>query len=213
MYRPVHFDETRVDILHQAIRAHSLGLLIRNGSEGLTADSIPFLVADGPADFGRLQAHVARANPLWKELKDGDDVLVVFQGPQHYITPSWYLTKQETGKVVPTWNYVMVQAHGRITIRDDAAYVGAQMRALTEAHEGDRAKPWAVDDAPADFLAMQMRAIVGIEIEITRLIGKWKVSQNRPVADREGVVRGLAEETDADAAPMRAEVAAFLPRD
>ena len=202
MYRPPHFDETRVDVLHRAIEAHSLGLLIRTGSEGLTADSIPFLVAAGPAEFGRLQAHVARSNPLWQELADGNEVLVVFQGPQHYITPGWYATKAETGKVVPTWNYVMVQAHGRVTIRDDAEFVGTQIRALTERHEAGRSKPWAVDDAPAPFVAQQMRAIVGIEIEITRLIGKWKVSQNRNVADRTGVIVGLAGETDADASDM-----------
>jgi transcriptional regulator len=213
MYLPVQFEETRTDVLHDAIRKHSLGLLCRNGSEGLTADTIPFLVVPSDGTLGKLSAHVARANPLWKELADGDEVLVVFQGPQHYITPSWYLTKQETGKVVPTWNYVMVQAHGRITIRDDAEFLAAQIRALTQTHEAGREHVWAVDDAPDTFIQQQMRAIVGLEIEITRLIGKWKVSQNRPVADREGVVRGLAAETDADAAPMQAEVAAHIPTD
>jgi len=205
MYRPPQFDETRVDVLHRAIGTHPLGLLIRTGSEGLTADSIPFLVAASPEPFGRLQAHVARANPLWRELADGDEVLAVFSGPQHYVTPGWYETKRETGKVVPTWNYVMVQAHGRVAIRDDADFIATQIRALTERHESGRAAAWSVDDAPADFLAAQMRAIVGIEITITRLIGKWKVSQNRPLTDRAGVVAGLGAETDA-AAPAMAEL-------
>jgi transcriptional regulator len=210
MYRPPLFDETRVDVLHEAIRAHPLGLLIRNGPDGLTADSIPMLIKPEPEPFGTLQAHVARANPLWRELADGDEVLVVFQGPQHYITPGWYQTKQETGKVVPTWNYVVVQAHGRVAIRDDADFIAAQIRALTDTHEGGRAKAWSVDDAPADFMASQMRAIVGIEIQITRLIGKWKVSQNRNVADRAGVAAGLAGETDAEAAGMADLVKATL---
>jgi transcriptional regulator len=210
MYRPPHFDETRIDVLHEAIKAHPLGLLIRTGPEGLTADTIPFLISPLPDPFGRLQAHVARANPLWKELSDGDEVLVVFQGPQHYISPGWYATKAETGKVVPTWNYVMVQAHGRMTIRDDAAFVGAQIRALTERHEGVRAKPWAVDDAPPEFVAQQTRAIVGIEIEITRMIGKWKISQNRNIADRSGVIAGLSEEADAEAADMAGLVKATM---
>jgi transcriptional regulator len=201
MYRPPHFDELRIDVLHETIGKHPLGLIVRNGPDGLTADSIPFLVAPG-GDFGRLEAHVARANPLWKELSSGDEVLVVFQGPQHYITPGWYQTKQETGKVVPTWNYVIVQAHGTITIRDDADFIGRQIRALTERHEGERAKPWGVDDAPADFMAMQMRAIVGIEIAIMRLVGKWKVSQNRTMPDRAGVVAGLQTEADAEAPAM-----------
>jgi transcriptional regulator len=210
MYRPPHFDETRIDVLHETIRAHPLGLLIRTGPEGLTADSIPFMVAKGPEPFGRLQAHVARANPLWKELADGDEVLVVFQGAQHYISPGWYATKQETGKVVPTWNYVMVQAHGRMTIRDDTDFIAAQIRALTEKHESAREKPWAVDDAPEAFVAQQMRAIVGIEIEIMRLIGKWKISQNRNLADRAGVVSGLAGETDATAGDMAGLIKATM---
>jgi transcriptional regulator len=213
MYLPVHFEETRPDVLAAAIRAHSLGLLCRNGPQGLTADSIPFLLDTTREPHGALRAHVARANPLWRELADGDEVLVVFQGPQHYITPAWYETKQETGKVVPTWNYVMVQARGRIKIHDEFGFIDHQIRALTETHEAGRAHAWAVDDAPEAFIQQQMRAIVGIEIAITQLTGKWKVSQNRPVADRAGVVAGLSGEADADSEPMRAEVAAFLPKD
>lgn len=213
MYLPVHFEEARPEVLAAAMRAHPLGLLCRNGPQGLAADSIPFLLDTTIEPHGTLRAHVARANPLWRELADGDEVLVVFQGPQHYITPGWYETKRETGKVVPTWNYVMVQARGRIVIHDEMAFIDRQVRALTETHEAGRARAWAVDDAPDAFIQQQMRAIVGIEIAITQLTGKWKVSQNRPVADRAGVVAGLATERDADAAPMQAEVAAFLPRD
>ncbi len=201
MYRPPHFDETRIDVLHSAIKDHPLGLLIRNGPEGLTADNIPFQIKPH-GEFGLLRAHVARANPLWHELANNDEVLVVFQGPQHYVTPGWYQTKQETGKVVPTWNYVMVQAHGRITIHDNTTFLADQTRALTDEHEAGRKNAWSVDDAPEAFIAAQMRAIVGIEVEITRLIGKWKVSQNRAVTDRQGVVTGLASETDQNAAAM-----------
>ncbi len=208
MYLPVHFEETRIDVLHAAVRAHALGLLVRTGPEGLTADTVPFLLAPEPAPAGRLLAHVARANPLWRELSDGDEVLVVFQGPQHYVSPGWYPTKAETHKVVPTWNYVMVQAHGRVIIHDDPVWIGAQIRALTETQERSRAEPWSVDEAPEDFLAMQIRAIVGIEIEIVRLVGKWKVSQNRTAADRAGVVAGLTADGSAAAQAMAEWVAA-----
>ena len=210
MYLPVHFEETRTEVLHAAIRANPLGLLVRNGPAGLAADSIPFLLADDPAPLGRLQAHVARANPLWRELAADDEVLIVFSGPQHYVTPGWYATKAETGKVVPTWNYVMVQVHGRIRIHDDPAWLATQIRALTDTHETGRKSAWAVDDAPAEFIAQQMRAIVGIEVRIDRIVGKWKVSQNRQPADRQGVVAGLEAEADASAPAMADLVRATL---
>jgi transcriptional regulator len=189
MYRVPAFMEDRQDVLHGLIRSHPLGLLITAGSAGLIANPIPFqLVEDG--GHGTLRAHLSRANPQLADI-DGADCLVVFQGPQAYVSPAWYVTKQETGKVVPTWNYMVVQAHGRGRRIEDPAWLRAQIEALTGAHEAGAAEPWAVDDAPADFIAAQIRGIVGVEIPVTQLDGKWKLSQNRSAADRAGVVEGL----------------------
>ena len=154
-----------------------------------------------------LRCHVARANLQWKELEGLSEVLVVFQGAQHYITPGWYETKRETGKVVPTWNYTMVQVRGVPRIMDNAEWLGRQIRDLTEMMEGAYPKPWAVDDAPASFIDAQVRGIVGIEIEITSITGKWKVSQNRNEADRTGVIAGLEALTDDEAQAMAGLVA------
>jgi len=190
MYLPKHFEETRVEVMHALMAAHPLGLLVSTGAGGLQANSIPFMVDATPAPNGKLIAHVARANPLWREA-DGAPVLVVFQGPQAYVSPSGYASKAEHGKVVPTWNYVMVQARGRLRAIDDAAYLHALVSRLTATHEAGRDTPWAVDDAPRDYIDATLKAIVGLEIEIEALAGKWKVSQNRPAADRAGVVEGL----------------------
>lgn len=194
MYQPPQFREERPDVLHAAIRAHPLGLLTCNGPDGPLANPVPFLLdapEDGPAT---LRAHLARANPAWKAIAETPDtpVLVVFQGPQAYVTPSWYETKRETGKVVPTWNYVMVQARGRAAVIEDPDWLRGQIGELTDTHEANRADRWKVEDAPEPFIRAQIRGIVGISIEIAQLEGKWKVSQNRPVADRAGVVSGYS---------------------
>lgn len=192
MYRPPAFAEDRLDVLHDLIRAHPLGLLVTGGAGGLLANAIPFtLVEEGPR--GTLRAHLARANPQVGALRAGE-ALVVFQGPQAYVSPSFYPSKQEHGRVVPTWNYVVVQARGRAVVTDDAGWLRDQIGALTAAHEGPRATPWGVDDAPAPFVAAQMRAIVGVEIAVERIEGKWKASQNRPGPDRAGVAQGLRAE-------------------
>jgi transcriptional regulator len=203
MYLPSHFEEKRAEVLHAALLAHPLGLLITQGHDGaLDANPIPFIL-DVDADGMRvLRGHVARANPLWREARGDVESLIVFQGPQAYVSPGWYATKAETGKVVPTWNYVMVQARGPLCVRDDAAWLHAFVTRLTDTHEAPRAAPWAVSDAPADYIATMLRAIVGIEIPVASLTGKWKVSQNRSAADREGVARGLAEQGTADVAAM-----------
>jgi transcriptional regulator len=190
MYQPTHFREDRLDVQHALVRAHPLGLLISTNADGLVANPIPFLL-DATGEFGTLRCHVARANPQWKDLQSSTYCLVVFQGAEHYITPSWYASKREHGKVVPTWNYATVHCWGSAIIRDDAIWVRDQIEALTRQHEGPRAAPWAVNDAPEPFIAAQMRGIVGIEIPITRIEGKWKVSQNRPEQDRAGVHAGL----------------------
>jgi transcriptional regulator len=193
MYLPKHFEETRVEVMHALMAAHPLGLLVTNGADGLQANSIPFMVDVGPAPSGTLIAHVARANPLWREAA-GTPVLVVFQGPQAYVSPSSYASKAEHGKVVPTWNYIMVQARGRLRAIDDAAHLHALVSRLTATHEAGRDNPWSVDDAPRDYIDATLKAIVGLEIEIESLVGKWKVSQNRSTADRQGVARMLAAE-------------------
>jgi len=193
MYQPPAFREDRLNIQHDLIRAHPLGLLITAGPAGLLANPFPFLVDTDRGEKGTLRLHIARANPQWKELEAVAECLVVFQGPQDYVTPSWYATKRETGKVVPTWNYATVHAWGRPRIMHDDAWLRRQLDDLTLSREGRRTQPWKVDDAPADFVAMQMRAIVGVEIPIGRIEGKWKMSQNRPLADREGVIAGFGE--------------------
>lgn len=206
MYQPPHFREDRRDVLHALIRAHPLGLLISTGTDGPVANLVPFLLDAEAGPHGRLRAHLARPNEQWRLIQATPDakVLVVFQGVESYITPSWYEAKREHGKVVPTWNYVTVQARGRATVHEDAEWLREQIDTLTRTHEADRTDPWAVSDAPDTFIAAQMRGIVGIEIGISELSGKWKVSQNRPVADRAGVAAGLGEASDS--AEMRALV-------
>jgi transcriptional regulator len=194
MYQPPHFREERLALQHALIRRCPLGLLVSAGPSGPTANPLPFVLDAAASERGTLRAHLARANPQWREL--GGEALVVFQGAEGYVTPSWYATKRETGKVVPTWNYVMVQARGPVRVIEDEGWLREQIEALTRMQEGARSEPWAVDDAPAPFVAAQIRGIVGIEIEIARLEGKWKVSQNRPEADRRGVADGLRAEPD-----------------
>ncbi|MBZ9898598.1 FMN-binding negative transcriptional regulator [Mesorhizobium sp. BR1-1-6] len=197
MYQPPHFQETRPDVLHGLIRAHPLGLLVSSGPEGPVADAIPFLIDADVGPNGRLRAHLARANPQWRLIADNpaSTVLIVFQGSDAYVTPSWYETKRETGKVVPTWNYAIVQVRGIAKVIDDQDWLARQIADLTASQEGTREAPWAVTDAPAPFIQSQIKGIIGLEIEIAEIHGKWKVSQNRPVADRAGVAHGLESET------------------
>ena len=196
MYEPPFHREEDLAKQHALIHARPLGLLISHGPQGLLANAIPFLIDAEASKLGTLRAHMARANGQWRDLAEAPDALVVFQGPQHYISPSWYATKRETGKVVPTWNYVMVQARGAARVIDDDAWLSRQIEALTRSREARRDQPWAVGDAPSDFIAMQRRAIIGIEIEIADIRGKWKASQNRNAADRAGVVAGLEALSD-----------------
>lgn len=209
MYLPAHFEESRAEVLHALMREHPLGLLITqtqppaDGSAAhIDANALPFHVDANRGPHGTLLAHVARANPVWHTTRTDAEVLVVFQGPQTYVSPGWYATKQDTGKVVPTWNYVLVEARGRLVVRDDAAWVHALVSTLTDTHETTQPKPWKVTDAPADYIAATLRAIVGIEIELTSLQGKWKVSQNRSAADRAGVVHGLDSSGQAESAAL-----------
>jgi transcriptional regulator len=206
VYEPSLHRENDIDRLHALIKARPLGLLVSHGPQGLLANAVPFRLDPAASRFGTLEAHVARANPQWRDLAAASEALVVFQGVDHYVSPSWYATKQETHKVVPTWNYVMVQARGPVRVIEDDAWLERQIAALTARQEAARAAPWAVSDAPADFIALQRKAVVGIEIEIADIRGKWKTSQNRNAADRAGVVEGLEALGDEEAQAMAAIV-------
>jgi transcriptional regulator len=194
MYLPPHFREDRLDVQHQLIRTHPLGLLISAGPSGLLANPVPFVLVPDVSERGTLRCHISRANTHWRELMAVEECLVVFQGPQAYVTPSWYQTKRDTGKVVPTWNYISVHTWGRPQVIEDANWIRAQIELLTRSREDSRAEPWHVDDAPADYVSSQIKGIIGIEIPIARIEGKWKVSQNRPEADRLGVIAGYRQE-------------------
>ncbi len=209
MYAPKHFEETRPEVLHQLLRAHPLCTLVTLSDDGLVANYIPLLLRADQGPFGTLVGHVARANPVWRATNFVVPVLALFQGPQHYISPSLYATKPEHGKVVPTWNYAVVQVRGLLTVRDDAAWVRQQVTELTAHQEAARATPWAVADAPRDYTDTLIKALVGIEIPITHITGKWKVSQNQPAVNQGSVVAGLQQHGSADAQAMAALVREF----
>ena len=196
MYLPQHFEQTDAAALERLLREHPLATLVSSGPDGLTADHIP-LEYDSASKT--LHGHVARANPVW-QVAGGQPVLAVFQGPQAYVSPSWYATKAETHKVVPTWNYAVVHAHGVLRVVDQAPWVLDLVSRLTRHHESPLAQPWAVSDAPEDYVQSMLRAIVGIEIPLTKLMGKWKMSQNRSEADRMGVSSGLVAQGQDQAA-------------
>lgn len=196
MYLPPIFREDRRAVQLDLIRTHPFGLLIINGPKRLDANPLPFLIYPEEGACGTLRAHFSRGNPLLQELASVPECLVVFQGPHKYITPSWYPTKQESGEVVPTWNYATVHAWGKPRAIDDAAWLQSHLADMTQSQEGIRFNPWKVDDAPNEYITEQMKRIVGLEIPIDHIEGKWKVSQNRNLADRQGVVTGLLAEGD-----------------
>lgn len=193
MYLPQHFAETRLPELHHLIREHPLGVLVTHTAAGLDANHLPFELDADRGPFGTLLAHIARANPLWKEVPDAAEVLVVFRGAQGYISPNWYPSKQETHRQVPTWNYEAVHAHGRLRVIDDVQFVGALVARLTRQHEATEPRPWKMADAPRDYIEQMLRSVVGIEIEVTHFSGKRKLSQNRNSRDFDGVVSALQE--------------------
>jgi transcriptional regulator len=194
VYLPNHFAETRVEFLHQAIERAGLATLVSAGPDGLDASHVPLLLEPTPRPLGRLLGHVARANAQWQTTPPDVDALVIFLGSDAYVTPSWYATKRETGKVVPTWNYVAIHAHGRARFFHERERLLDVVTRLTDRHERLRASPWEVTDAPADYVDGMLKGIVGVEFTITRLEGKWKASQNRSDADRQGVGEGLERE-------------------
>lgn len=191
MYLPPHFATDDPEALHQLMQAHPLGALITHGSQGLDANHLPFEFAKETGGQGVLRAHVARNNPLWQEAKDGDEVLVIFKAADAYISPNWYPSKQAHHQQVPTWNYAVVHAHGRIRVRDDARFVRRLLASLTRVHEAAEPAPWKMADAPRDYIEAMVQAVVGIEIEVSQLVGKFKLSQNKEAEDRQGAAHAL----------------------
>jgi transcriptional regulator len=194
MYLPPHFKQEEQATLHRAISEARLATLVTLGSDGLEASHVPILLDAAEGPHGAIRGHIARANPQWRQAAPDTPALAVFLGPDAYVSPAWYATKKETGKVVPTWNYLAVHAYGRIEFFEDPERLRAIVAELTRRHESTRPAPWAVSDAPAEFIAAQLKGIIGFRLPIERLEGRWKLSQNRPPADRRGVIEGLRRE-------------------
>jgi len=210
MYLPAHFNETRIPVLHEAMQQIGLATVVTSGSEGMEASHLPLLISAEPAPFGTLHGHMARANPQWRRFSPGGEALAIFLGPNTYVSPSWYPTKEQTGEVVPTWNYLAIHAYGTLGFFDDREQLRAHVGALTAAHEAGRPAPWAMSDAPAAYLDKMLAAIVGFKLVITRLEGKWKMSQNRLPQDIAGVREGLRRE---DSPAQRAVAKAMAKSD
>ena len=208
MYVPPHFAEARVEVMHGLMHERPFATLVTLSSGGIDANHIPLQLFPAPAPYGTLRGHVARANPMWRELAGDVEALAIFQGPDAYITPSWYPQKRQDGKVLPTWNYAVVHAYGPLRVIDDPAWLRVQLEILTARHEASSAEPWAMADAPREFTEMRIGGIIGIEMPITRLTGKWKLSQNQAAQNRTGVVLGLRERGGAEALDMAALVEA-----
>jgi transcriptional regulator len=192
MYTPAHFAEHRPEVLHRILREHPLGLLVTHGADGLDADPIPFEFDPAAGPHGVLRAHVARANPVWQRCPPGAPVMVVFRGPEAYVSPNWYPSKHETHRQVPTWNYTVVQAHGTFSVHDDERYVRGLVSRLTRHHEAAEPRPWKMGDSAPEYIDGMLRNIVGIEVAVTRLSGKLKLSQNKEARDRLGAADTLA---------------------
>ena len=192
MYVPAEFEETQIEVLHELIQQYPLGILLTHGQSGLDANHLPFELDTEVTELGVLHAHVARKNPVWQDVQDGDEVLVVFRAGDAYISPQWYPSKQEHHQQVPTWNYRVIHAHGKVKIRDDERYVRGVVARLTRTHEASQAEPWKMSDAPKSYIETMLKAIVGIEIEITKIQGKSKLGQNKEHRDIVGVAHALS---------------------
>ncbi len=202
MYVPSHFEETRLEVLHELMRGQPLATVVTLSADGINANHIPLHLCPDQGQFGALRGHVARSNPMWSNLVQGVDALAIFHGPEGYVSPSWYPTKRDHGKVVPTWNYAVVHAYGALRVIDDPIWLRSQLEALVSRHEARSASPWSISDAPPEFIGRMIESIVGFEIVVSRLKGKWKVSQNQPAVNRAGVVDALRQRGDAYAAEM-----------
>jgi len=206
MYVPAHFQEHRLSVLHEVIEHTGLATLVSLGPNGMDASHVPMLLERETGPFGTLYGHIARANPQWVDATSELPALAIFLGPNAYVSPSWYPSKQRTGQVVPTWNYVAVHARGPVRFFDSPERLLALVTRLTEAHEGGRQHPWAVSDAPAEYIRAHLKSIIGFELAIASIQGKWKMSQNRSAEDRRGVADGLGREGTASALNVAAMV-------
>jgi len=191
MYIPKIYEESRVPVLHEFLESYPFASLITMGASGLFASHIPMVLEKDGSELGRLKCHVSRANAQWRDFSPEVEALAIFQGTHHYISPTWYVEKQETGKVVPTWNYEVVHAYGKLQAIQDHDWLMAHLNRLTNIHEVASPEPWHVGDAPEDYIDTMAKGIVGLEFSIIRLEGKWKVSQNRDQRDREGILKAL----------------------
>jgi transcriptional regulator len=211
LYLPAQFKEERTEVLHALMREHPFATLVTLSESGLVANHIPMKMHAEPAPFGVLRGHVARANPVWKEARPDVEALAIFQGPHTYISPSLYPTKQTTGEVVPTWNYVVVQARGTLRFIQEASWLRDFVSTLTDQHESPRAQPWKMTDAPEPYLEKMLQMIVGFELAVSAISGKWKLGQNRTLADRLGLAQGLQQSQDTDAQELGSLLAAREP--
>jgi transcriptional regulator len=206
MYLPKQFEETRPEVLRALVKSHPLSTFVVVAGSEILANHIPLMLDPTQGEHGTLRGHVARSNPVWKHFVAGVEALAIFQGTDCYITPNWYASKKSDGKVVPTWDYTTVHAYGQPRAIEDPVWLLELVTQLTEVHESGSPAPWQVADAPADYIDKMLRSIVGIEMPIRRIQGKWKVSQNRPVGDRLGVVAGLESQPGDESAAMAALV-------
>jgi transcriptional regulator len=211
LHLPAQFKEERVDVLHALMREHPLATLVAMSETSLIANHLPLQIIAEPAPWGMLRGHVARANPVWRDYRADVQALAIFQGPQTYISPTLYPSKQTTGEVVPTWNYVVVHARGTLRFIHEVDWLRDFLATLTDEHEANRAQPWKMRDAPAEYLDTMLALIVGFEFSISSISGKWKLGQNRTSADRQGLVQGLQQSDDADARELAAMLAARSP--
>lgn len=206
MYIPRHNEEKRVSVMHELIVSQPLGTLVTLGSSGLFASHIPMILENDGSEFGVLKGHISRANTQWRDFVPTVDSLAIFSGHQHYITPNWYPGTKEHGKEVPTWNYVVVHAYGPLKVIEDKDWLLTNVDKLTNIHEAGSPVPWMVSDAPQDYIKSQLNGIIGVEIPIQRLEGKWKVSQNRTEGERKGVIEGLSKLNTPESLAMKALV-------
>jgi transcriptional regulator len=207
LYLPAHFNENRTEVMHALMRAHPLSTLVTQCDSGLVANHVPVQTLAEPMPLGCIRGHIARANPLWREYRAETQALAIFQGPQVYISPAFYPSKVKTGEVVPTWNYAVVHASGKLRFIEDAGWLRDFVAGLTATHEAPRSLPWKIEDAPAPYIDKMLSLIVGFEFSIATLAGKWKVSQNRSQADQQGVIHHLQNADDADSHEMAAMLA------
>ena len=193
MYIPKANEETRLPVLHDFLRAHPFATLVTMGNAGMIATHLPLVLEDDGSEFGLLKGHISRANTQWKDINTSIDALAIFAGDHHYITPNWYPSKHQDGKQVPTWNYVVTHCYGPLKFIEDPQWLLAHLETLTTIHEASSPIPWKIADAPPEFIKALLNGIIGLELPVRKIEGKWKLSQNRSQQDRQGVVEGLTQ--------------------